>query len=89
MNNFFTENIDNSGAGACSYNETAINKNNGFGDGSSDEDITFNKGTGRKTSQFTMPSDNYKNNGGGSGMAKGFDTDHLKLRKINYNERHR
>lgn len=25
IDNFFTENIDNSGAGACSYNKTAIN----------------------------------------------------------------
>lgn len=36
IDNFFTENIDNSGAGACSYNETAINIDTGYGDGSSD-----------------------------------------------------
>lgn len=88
IDNFFTENINNSGAGACSYNETAINIDTGYGDGSHD-DICFNKGTGRKISQFAMLSDNYKNSGGGGGLAKGFNTDHLKLKKINYNGRHR
>ena len=80
---FLTENINYSGAGACSYNEAAININTGYGDGCSDED-TFDKGTGRRTGQCY-----YKKNGAGNGMAKGFDIDHLKLRKINYNERHR
>lgn len=86
MNNFFTENIDNSGAGACSYNETAININTGYGDGSSYDDTNFNNGKGRKTGQC-----NYKKNGAGNGMAKGCNSVsyHLKLRKINYNGRYR
>lgn len=89
MNNIFTENIDNSGAGACSYNETAININTGYGDGSSDDELNSSKGMGRKTSQVSMLSDNYKNSGGGGGLARGFSPVQLKLRKINYNERHR
>lgn len=85
MNNFFTENIDNSGAGACSYNETASNIDTGYGDGSSDDEIGFNTGIGRGTSKFNM----LKNSGEGGGLARGFSVGHLRIKKINYNGRHR
>ena len=86
MNNFFTENIDNSGAGACSYNETTININTGYGYGRLYDSVNFHKGNGSRTSKIIIINDPI-NAGSGSGSAKGCNvvSYHLKIRRMNLN----